>query len=482
MYGVFSVTAWRPFEHMGWIVFEAAVLSDFIRRSRKTLQSNVRRETRLETVSEQIASQVKARTGELAESEARYRIIFESSPLPMWLCDADSLMFIAVNQQATEKYGYSRQEFLKMHASQIEVSREHHAFGGFLLNRAEPAVPMTHRRHRRKDGTIMDVDVTSHPIESSGRTALLMLSNDISDRVKAEIDKDLMEIQLRHAQKLESIGQLASGIAHEINTPTQYIGDNLHFLKDAFNDLRLVLETQQRALPLIEDHAPLRACAAEIRRALESADVDYLMEEIPKSLDQAISGVSQVSTLVSAMKEFSHPGTKEKVPADLNRAILSSITVARNEWKYVAKMETDLEAGLPLIPCLVSDFNQVMLNLIVNASHAIADAIKDGALGTIKISTRINGEYAEVRVQDTGNGIPAHVRHRIFDPFFTTKGVGKGTGQGLAIARSVVVDKHGGELHFETETGQGTTFVIRLPLDGAGSNLRQADLAEVPAA
>jgi signal transduction histidine kinase len=168
------------------------------------------------------------------------------------------------------------------------------------------------------------------------------------------------------------------------------------------------------------------------------------------------------------MKEFSHPGTKEKVLVDLNHAINSTITVARNEWKYVADIETDFDPSLPLIPCQAGEFNQVILNLIVNAAHAIANVVRDGGFekGKIKIQTRNCLEWAEIRVQDTGSGIPEGVRTRIFDPFFTTKEIGKGTGQGLAIARSVVVDKHGGTIHFETETGKGTTFVIHLPHDG----------------
>ena len=316
MYGVLSVSPWRPFEHAGWVVFEVVILTDFMTKGLRSLVSNVQREARLEQVSEQIASEVAARTAELAESEQRYRVLFESSPLPMWLCDAESLMFFAVNHQAKHQYGYSQEEFLAMHASQIEASQQQNT--AFLGDAWRAAIPMTRRRHRRRDGTAMDVEVTAHPIEWSGRTALLILSNDISDRVRAERDKDMMEVQLRHAHRLESIGQLAAGIAHEINTPTQYIGDNLHFLKDAFNDLEPLVELQKRALPLMETLEPLRELSSGIRQARSSADVDYLITEIPKSLDQAIEGVGRVSTLVKAMKEFSHPGAKDKSPADLN--------------------------------------------------------------------------------------------------------------------------------------------------------------------
>jgi signal transduction histidine kinase len=239
-------------------------------------------------------------------------------------------------------------------------------------------------------------------------------------------------------------------------------------LKDAFLDLKNLLANYERLLLAAQDSTLSGDTIHEVAAAVEQADAAYLLDEIPKAIDQTLEGVTRVSTLVSAMKEFSHPGTKDKVLLDLNHAVDSTITVARNEWKYVADLETDLDPTLPLIPCHPGEFNQVILNLIVNAAHAIADVIREGDLkkGNIKIQTKNCMEWAEIRVQDTGSGIPEGVRTRIFDPFFTTKEIGKGTGQGLAIARSVVVDKHGGTIHFETEMGKGTTFIIRLPHDG----------------
>ena len=206
----------------------------------------------------------------------------------------------------------------------------------------------------------------------------------------------------------------------------------------------------------------------EIVAGVKRADAGYLLEEIPKAIEQTLEGVTRVSTLVGAMKEFPHPGTKEKIPLDLNHAIECTITVARNEWKYVADMETEFDRSVPLISCQPGEFNQVILNLIVNAAHAIGEVVGKGgpSKGKIKVQTRNCQEWAEIRIQDTGAGIPEKVRARIFDPSFTTKEIGKGTGQGLAIARSVVVDKHDGTIHFETEEGKGTTFIIRLPKDG----------------
>jgi PAS domain S-box-containing protein len=304
---------------------------------------------------------------------------------------------------------------------------------------------------------LLGLTITAVRMGDRNTTELLVIGSDVTDR-------SVLEAQLRQAQKLESVGQLAAGIAHEINTPTQYIGDNVRFLKDAFVELKGLLAIYERMTGAGAGQVTQDA-AKEIATAAELADSAYLLEEIPKAIDQTLEGVTRVSKLVGAMKEFSHPGSKEKTPVDLNHAIENTIAVARNEWKYVADIDTDLDSTLPQISCLPDEFNQVILNLIVNAAHAIAEVVgKSGTeKGRIHVSTRNDAEWVEIRIRDTGAGIPERIRSRVFDPFFTTKEVGKGTGQGLAIARSVVVDKHGGTIHFETEAGKGTTFIIRLP-------------------
>ncbi len=308
---------------------------------------------------------------------------------------------------------------------------------------------------------LLGLTITSLRAARKHSTELIVIGSDVTERTA-------LEVQLRHAQKLESVGQLASGIAHEINTPTQYIGDNVRFLQDAFVDLKGLLVNYEKLLAAAINNRLSSETLQEVTAAVKNVDANYLMEEVPKAIEQALEGVSRVSRLVGAMKEFSHPGTKEKIPLDLNHAIENTITVARNEWKYVADLETDFDASLPLISCQPGEFNQVTLNLIVNAAHAIADVIEKGGSGKgkIKIQTRDHAEWVEIRIQDTGSGIPEKVRARIFDPFFTTKEIGKGTGQGLAIAHSVIVDKHGGTIHFETQEGKGTTFIVRLPHDG----------------
>ena len=215
---------------------------------------------------------------------------------------------------------------------------------------------------------------------------------------------------------------------------------------------------------------------ATVAEAAAQADLDYLLEEIPRALSQSLEGIERVSHIVRAMKDFSHPGTAAKMMTDLNRALDSTATVASNEWKYVADLRLDLDPGLPLVPCLPADLNQVFLNMIVNAAHAIADVVGDGSngKGIITISTRQQEDRVEIRIGDTGTGMTEEVKERIFDPFFTTKVVGRGTGQGLAISHSVVVERHGGTIAVETAPGKGTTFIISLPLSEQQQTPKQA--------
>jgi len=293
---------------------------------------------------------------------------------------------------------------------------------------------------------------------------------DITARKRAEQERDRMEVQLRHAQKLESVGQLAAGIAHEINTPIQYVGDNLRFLQDAFQGLSRSLAQYQRLGDAVEQGTAGPGMVAATRETARAADLAYLDDEIPKSIKESLEGIHRTARIVGALKEFSHPGDETKTPVDLNRAIDSTLTVSRNEWKYVAELELDFDPSLPPVPCFPSELNQVILNLVINATHAISEVVGDRpAKGRITVRTRADGDWVEIRVEDTGTGIPEAIRDRVFDPFFTTKPVGKGTGQGLSIAHSVVVDKHGGTIRFETRMGKGTVFIVRLPLSDSKS-------------
>jgi signal transduction histidine kinase len=291
---------------------------------------------------------------------------------------------------------------------------------------------------------------------------------DITQRKLAERERDRFEVQLRHSQKLEAIGELAAGIAHEINTPTQYIGDNTRFLGDSFSVLESVVASVRGLARSTSDEDALRRLE-QTRNAADDADLDYLLQEIPRAITQSLEGVDRVSRIVRAMKDFSHPGTEDRVPIDLNHALETTVTVATNEWKYVADVVMDFDTALPNVLGHAGELNQAFLNLIVNAAHAISDATgESGERGVIQISTRGVDGIAEVRISDTGTGISERIRDRIFDPFFTTKPAGRGTGQGLAICHSVIV-QHGGAIRFETEVGRGTTFFVTLPASTCGS-------------
>jgi two-component system, NtrC family, sensor kinase len=291
---------------------------------------------------------------------------------------------------------------------------------------------------------------------------------------KARLAKALDELRLTQAkllqaQKLEAIGQLAAGIAHEVNTPTQYVTDNVSFLQRAFDKLLRLIEAQGNVVAAAHagDVTPLVLDTADAART--ATKLDYLTRQVPRAIEQSLEGLGQISSIVKAMKEFSHPSGAEKQPFDIHDLIESTSIVAKNEWKYVAELQLDFDWSLPPVLLHRNEFSQVMLNLIINAAHAIAASLPPASAdkGKIIVSTKAVGTNIEVRVTDNGAGIPEAVRSRVFEPFFTTKEVGKGTGQGLAIAYSVVVDKHGGSIGFETEVGRGTTFIVSLPLAAA---------------
>ncbi len=318
-------------------------------------------------------------------------------------------------------------------------------------------------RFTRTDGKVGFLNLTVNPISThkANHSVYYFLGIETTER-------KTLESQLVQAQKLESIGQLAAGIAHEINTPTQFVGDNTYFLQTAFEKLKKLLNSYENLLVEAKEGDLSKDSIQRVDAAVEESRINFLCEEIPKALEESQDGISRISTIVRAMKEFSHPAGEEKTLIDLNKAIETTITVARNEWKYVADMVTDFDSSLRQVPCHVGEFNQAILNMIVNAAHAISDFADNGntGKGTITISTRQMNDYAEIRICDTGTGIPESARGRIFDPFFTTKEVGSGTGQGLAIAHSVVTQKHGGSISFDTDIGKGTTFIISLPING----------------
>ena len=365
---------------------------------------------------------------------------------------------------AFEKYtGYRRREVIGQTPRLLKSGKQDDAFYESMWNELlSGRVWSGHLTSRKKDGTFLEEEVRISPIRDQAGKIVNFVA------IRRDVTKQMaMERQLRQAQRIEAIGSLASGIAHEINTPIQYVLYNTRFLQEKFAELNPLFDRIRELIQASESTEQMVALLNEIGEFADKIDLNFIRAEIPPAIEQTLEGADRVADIVRSMKEFSHPGSDNKSMVDLNKAIQSTITVARNEWKYVAELETDLDPDLPLVPCFPGDFNQVLLNLILNATHAIADVVGDGSekKGLISIQTRRNNGWAEIRVADSGTGIAEENRARIFDPFFTTKEVGRGTGQGLAISHAVIVEKHCGMLSFETEIGKGTTFQIQLPLE-----------------
>jgi two-component system, NtrC family, sensor kinase len=397
------------------------------------------------------------------ESARWFDRAFNASPAPTVLSDPITERFLDANSRFAELTEYDREELIGHTQDELAIWTDEAARTRYATTlRQMGSTRDFETTIRTKGGAIRHVLASAEVLLRRGQPCVVSVYYDISAQKQAQV-------QQLQSQKLEAIGQLAAGIAHEINTPIQFVGDNLRFLQDSFATLLGLGQQREAFIEAVRRNEPAPPLLQEIDAATRLADIDFVRAEVPDALSQSLDGVARVARIVRAMKEFAHPDAGEKAPSDLNAAIDSTVTVARNEWKYVADVSLDLEPNLPLVPCLVGELNQVMLNLLVNAAHAIADVVKPtGGKGQLTISTRQDGGWVEIRVTDTGTGIPEAVRPRVFDPFFTTKGVGKGTGQGLAIARTVVEKKHGGTLSFETEVGKGTTFIIRLPLRSSG--------------
>jgi PAS domain S-box-containing protein len=377
------------------------------------------------------------------------------------------------NARAHKVFGFPSDKVIRNHLPSLGLSWEWEPISVGLkqCDREYKPVYLDPLRFKRLDGSEGYLGMNISPIFGGEHTlsGYILLGSDITDRI-------VMERRLAQAQKLESIGQLAAGIAHEINTPMQYIGDNTIFLQQSFTSLITAVQEYKEIFTAAETGSLQPELIQHVKTSLQNIELDYLTTEVPLAISQTLEGIQHVVEIVRAMKGFSHPGVKKNTLVNINKALLDTLTVARNEWKYVATAETDLDPDLPEVSCLPGEMNQVFLNIIVNAADAIADVVGDGSQGKGKITIRTlkDKDWVEIRISDTGTGIPEAIRSRIFEPFFTTKKVGKGSGQGLAIAYDIVEVKHGGTLTFETRVGEGTTFIIRLPiLNGTEANTHQ---------
>jgi PAS domain S-box-containing protein len=363
-------------------------------------------------------------------------------------------VIVRMNRSARELLGYSEFELAGESATRIWPGALEYIQSCVAHN---GSIARSEVEWLSKDGGVVPVMLSAAARYSDDGVplSLVIVGLDLRDRRR-------LEVELRHAQKLEALGQLSAGVAHEINTPMQFIGDNLYFLRDCVANLNPLLELMPEIRRALAESGA-EQMLGKLDDAERLADLGFTRERVPKAIERALDGVTRVSGIVDAMKVFSRT-QNQFGSVDLNKSLRDTLVVARNEYKYVA--DVDLELGeLPMVQCNGGDLNQVFLNLIVNAAHAIESKVRGSELrGKIVVRSYRDSDSVVIEIEDDGCGIPLDIRRRVFDPFFTTKEVGKGTGQGLSISRSIVVDRHGGQLFFESEMGQGTKFVVRIPI------------------
>ena len=408
---------------------------------------------------------VAKRTAELRSADDQYRIITETASDGIMTMDLEGNIRFA-NTAAGLIFGYPAGDLAGQRFSSLVPQFKSDV--PVMRPRSGPAVEII-GNHR--NGRAMTLEISfAGSLDGGGNTILTAVLRDVTERKGLEGNRAL-------AQKLESIGRLAAGVAHEINTPIQYTADNLDFIQRSCDSVEQMLGVHRRLVEACEAAAPTAGLISELRRITQREKVDYLWGQTPNAIREASEGVRRVASIVRAMHEFAHPGAAKMTPTDLNRLIESTVIVSRNRWKDAAELHVELDPALPPVACVAGELSQVFLNLIVNAADAVIDTVngRRGQKGTIRITSRREGEFIEVRVSDSGIGIPQAVQPKVFDPFFTTKDIGCGSGQGLAIAHAIVVQKHHGNIDFETALGAGTTFIVRLPIEQTNGN--RIDLA-----
>jgi len=463
IYGVPTNAELRFIEHAGWVLFEDVFLFVACRTTSAEAWTMAERQAALEETNEQIEDAVHMRTEELVETELSKAAVFESALDGILIFSADGAL-IEANGSAKAMLGLSDKTMRTLSFCRIWADSSRLNLAGHAGE--SQALKWANGRHlelvaRKSTGENIPVELAVAKIGGRGQAQFAAVLRDLSERTR-------LQARVLQASKMESLGQLAVGVAHEINTPNQYIADNLTYVADSFSKIAAYLKSlrPQSGQGDSGDRDDERAPDAQSPRPF---DLDYAIEEIPAALAQAQDGVHRVASIVKAMKEFSHPGTSDLTSTDVNKVVKNAVAVTQNEWKYVARLVDELQPDLPSVEGHPGELGQVVLNLIVNATHAIKDRFKGRREGEIFVRTLTDGDCVLIEVLDNGTGIPAQIRSKVFDPFFTTKGVGIGTGQGLSVAHSIV-GKHGGELTFESMEGKGTCFRVSLPISARERN------------
>jgi signal transduction histidine kinase len=418
----------------------------------------------------------------LASEKNKYLTLFESLSSPVILCDENGKVdnynnaaghLLLDSDTPGSRYYAEQRNDLDPPGLAHKLKRMQHKGLDRLELEMQYATPEGERTYAVRIKRMLDV---SHMF--SGYTIIFI---DITETIQwgeklAEINREQKQLiedlncarqQLVQSEKMAAIGQLASGVAHEINTPIQYVSENIRFIKEACDELIACAKSYQQLVTAEEDKQVDQTMLDRARNRLDEADLDYLIDEIPEALSQSEDGVNRVAEIVSGMNNFAQPGTTEKVHTDLNESILSTLSVSANEWKSYADIETDLESDLPYVPVVPGEINQALLNIIVNAASAVKEKRERDSSrekGKITIRTHKENEWIVIEISDTGIGIPEEIQSKIFDPFFTTREVGQGTGQGLTVAYLAVVKMHAGMISVQSVPGGGTTFKVMLPM------------------
>jgi PAS domain S-box-containing protein len=319
-------------------------------------------------------------------------------------------------------------------------------------------------RGRRPDGSSFPMEFIVTDLKLSDDQHRVWIFRDLTQQRVAEAERHALEETLRQAQKLEALGTMAGGVAHEINTPIQYIGDNLNYLRDGIDDVMSVLRAYQTLVDSVDEDSEVGKGLEAVRRLESEVDLDFLLDEIPGAISQANEGLARVSKIVQAVKQFAHPGSQERQAFDVNQAIESTIEVAKGQWRYICELETEFSDTVPSLNGHLGEFNQIILNLIVNAAQAIEESGKREG-GLIKVRTAFDDHAISVSISDNGCGIPASIQERIFEPFFTTKDVGKGTGQGLALCYRIMTQGFKGSVDVRSDDGLGAMFSLHFPIE-----------------
>ncbi len=430
-------------EHLEYLVEERTTA---LRESNQQLLSVISQKTKMQKRQNRLVTAIESAAESIIITSLSGKIIF-------------------INPAFTTLTGYSRQELIGRNPRLLKSGHQNAEFYHDLWQAITTGQVWKGRFvNKKKDGTIFQDETTISPVRDDKGTILNFVA------VKRDITKEIeLETLLRQAQRMEAVGTLAAGVAHEMNSPIQYILSNTMFLKETLTDLLKMQAGYGNLAKAVTASATFAKELAIISRTATEIDLDYLKEETGQALEEAIDGIKRISTIVAAMKDFSQPGSTVKQPEDLNALITTTVTVSRNAWHEVAEMELLLEATLPAVPLLAGRIKQTLLDLILNSTFALTQKYGNGPTekGTITIATGKRGNQVELRIADTGAGIPANIIDKIFDPFFTTKPVGQGRGQGLSVVHGVIVDNHGGSIRVASTVGKGTEFTIMLPLETA---------------